>query len=361
MGEIESCLENVPTIGLIESNRQMVDASCGGAFMTKSEDEAYNLFETLSENSTNHASLHSYERALGPVKKAELYELRGRGESDSRVEDLLERLDQRLEQKLEQKFDQLMRESGQLPSQAVANPRNNPPGFYQNQQYHQTQGYRPPPARQNAPPPSNTQQTFVQNIPAPQSQNQPIQQDHPPAQARGSQVENVKTVSTLRSGKIRINPHPYMSTLHEDKENEIKSGIEEESEENVEKEKSKGKAKMIEEPLNKTKMNEDPSCYIPRVPFPEALKPKSKNKPTGNEELLELFKQVHINILLLDAIKHGNVEKVPDHCPMPQDAAVTGKLLSSSPASGKEPRASSEKPSSPPGTTPSLPPVDTPR
>ena len=28
--------------------RQMVDASCGGAFMSKSEDEAYTLFETLS-------------------------------------------------------------------------------------------------------------------------------------------------------------------------------------------------------------------------------------------------------------------------------------------------------------------------
>ncbi|MQL89641.1 hypothetical protein Taro_022223 [Colocasia esculenta] len=79
--------------GLTESNRQMVDALCGGAFMTKSEDETYNLFDTLSENSINHASLHSYDRALGPVKKAGLYELRERGESDFRVEDLLARLD----------------------------------------------------------------------------------------------------------------------------------------------------------------------------------------------------------------------------------------------------------------------------
>ncbi|MQL97175.1 hypothetical protein Taro_029862 [Colocasia esculenta] len=102
--------------GLIESNRKMVDASCGGAFMTKSEDEAYNMFDTLSENSINHASLHSYERALGPVRKAGLYELRERGESDSRVEDLLARLDQRLEQKLEQKFDQLLSLTGQATS-----------------------------------------------------------------------------------------------------------------------------------------------------------------------------------------------------------------------------------------------------
>ncbi|MQL74506.1 hypothetical protein Taro_006868 [Colocasia esculenta] len=91
----------------------MVDASCGGAFMTKSEDETYNLFETLSENSINHASLYSYERSLRPVKKAGMYEVRGRGESDSRVEDLIARLNQRLEQKLEQKFDQLLSFTGQ--------------------------------------------------------------------------------------------------------------------------------------------------------------------------------------------------------------------------------------------------------
>jgi hypothetical protein len=32
--------------GLTEPNRQMVDASCGGTFMMKSEDEAWTLFET---------------------------------------------------------------------------------------------------------------------------------------------------------------------------------------------------------------------------------------------------------------------------------------------------------------------------
>ncbi|MQM10882.1 hypothetical protein Taro_043781 [Colocasia esculenta] len=78
---LKELLRKCPHHGQIESNRQMVDASCGGAFMTKSEDEAYNLFDTLSENSINHASLHSYERALGPVRKAGLYELREREEN----------------------------------------------------------------------------------------------------------------------------------------------------------------------------------------------------------------------------------------------------------------------------------------
>ena len=53
----------------------MVDASYGGAFMIKSEDEAYDLFKMLSENSINHASLSSYERTMGPFKRARLYEV----------------------------------------------------------------------------------------------------------------------------------------------------------------------------------------------------------------------------------------------------------------------------------------------
>jgi hypothetical protein len=34
----------------------MVDASCGGTFMLKSEDDAWTLFENLSENSLHHSS-----------------------------------------------------------------------------------------------------------------------------------------------------------------------------------------------------------------------------------------------------------------------------------------------------------------
>ena len=46
--------------------------------------------------------------------------------------------------------------------------------------------------------------------------------------------------------------------------------------------------------------------YQPRVRFPSALKVKTSNKKTlaQNVELMKLFKQVHINIPLLDAIKH---------------------------------------------------------
>ena len=41
--------------GLTEDQRNMVDASCGGAFLQKSAEEGWALFETLNENSIQQA------------------------------------------------------------------------------------------------------------------------------------------------------------------------------------------------------------------------------------------------------------------------------------------------------------------
>ena len=54
----------------------MVNASCGGVFMSKSEDEAYTLFKILNENSINHASLSSYERSISHKKWTEIFEIK---------------------------------------------------------------------------------------------------------------------------------------------------------------------------------------------------------------------------------------------------------------------------------------------
>ena len=94
--------------GLSDQYMHMVDASCGGAFMSKSEDEAYDLFEMLSENSINHASLSSYERTVGPSKRVGLYEVKNRGDVDHKMDtneitqkwDMVENLAQKLDQLL---------------------------------------------------------------------------------------------------------------------------------------------------------------------------------------------------------------------------------------------------------------------
>ena len=54
--------------------------------MSKSEDEAYDLFEMLSENSINHASLSTYERSIEISKRARVYEVRNRAESELRMD-----------------------------------------------------------------------------------------------------------------------------------------------------------------------------------------------------------------------------------------------------------------------------------
>ena len=46
----------------------MIDAACGGTFFNKNEDEAWALFETLSENSQHHAS--SSRRSLATSSSA---------------------------------------------------------------------------------------------------------------------------------------------------------------------------------------------------------------------------------------------------------------------------------------------------
>jgi hypothetical protein len=52
--------------GLIESSRSTVDASCGGIFMLKSKDEAWAMFENLSNNSCQQA----YNKRKEPAPKA---------------------------------------------------------------------------------------------------------------------------------------------------------------------------------------------------------------------------------------------------------------------------------------------------
>ena len=109
--------------GLTEQYRHMVDAPCGGNFMSKSEDEAYDLFETLSENLINHASLSSYERSVGPSRKARLYEIKNHGNNDSRMDMTL--IAQKLDKVdlLAQKMDQVLasKQSNQLVPPSYSN------------------------------------------------------------------------------------------------------------------------------------------------------------------------------------------------------------------------------------------------
>ena len=132
---------------------------------------------------------------------------------------------------------------GQLPSQTIPNPRHAPPGF------------------------STTQ-------------NSSMVLSLDPSSSQTSQVEEMKGVMKLRSGK----------TLPEVGEQPLREAMEEEE------------LEESQEPLD----TPNPNSYTPPIPFPSALLPKNKekNKNLDEQELKELFSQVHINIPLVDAIRH---------------------------------------------------------
>jgi hypothetical protein len=52
--------------GLEDQIRQFVDASCGGNFLNKDAESAYDLFEEMSENSFNQASMNTFCRTQNP-------------------------------------------------------------------------------------------------------------------------------------------------------------------------------------------------------------------------------------------------------------------------------------------------------
>ncbi|KAL5543363.1 hypothetical protein UlMin_007147 [Ulmus minor] len=91
--------------------------------------------------------------------------------------------------------------------------------------------------------------------------------------------EEVKSITTLRSGKIIVKPDhlpEFEKESHKSQPENSKSN-------------------------DSTKNDNQPLPYVPIAPFPQRLVPKEKG--TKYSDILEVFKQVRINIPFLDAIK----------------------------------------------------------
>jgi hypothetical protein len=110
-----------------------------------------------------------------------------------------------------------------------------------------------------------------------QPQQNPKGQYNANASSSGSQhMDQVKSVITLRSGKVIEKP----TLEHCEKDDELIS----EGKEGVESEHFKEKTN-----------------FPPALPFPHAM--TKQRKVNHNSEIFEIFKQVRINIPLLDVIK----------------------------------------------------------
>jgi hypothetical protein len=104
-----------------------------------------------------------------------------------------------------------------------------------------------------------------------------------------SHLEQDQAITTLRSGKLV--------------DNQVEDKRDEHTEVSETQQRDKGK-----QVIKDTSSSADPSSetpYVPRAPFPEHLKAPSHFGKQGEkiQDMMETFKQVKVNILLLDAIK----------------------------------------------------------
>ena len=120
-------------------------------------------------------------------------------------------------------------------------------------------------------------------------------------------MRDVKALITLRSGKKIEQPTPKP---HVEKEEEIKRGKEMEDKDSEISEEKKDSDSTMNAIPNKELMKEEMLKKSTSPPFPQAL--HGKKGVRNATEILEVLRQVKVNIPLLDMIKQGsNVCKIP--------------------------------------------------
>ncbi|XP_058217050.1 uncharacterized protein LOC131327950 [Rhododendron vialii] len=83
-------------------HRVMVDASCGGSVMVKNEEDAWQLFETMSEGSLQNVSFERRTKSVitGSDKPRGMYEIKPSHDLQSKVDALTEKVEQLLTKEL---------------------------------------------------------------------------------------------------------------------------------------------------------------------------------------------------------------------------------------------------------------------
>ncbi|KAF7844320.1 uncharacterized protein G2W53_001225 [Senna tora] len=80
--------------GLSERNQQMIDSSCGGIFLDKNPDEAWDLFEHLSENSQQRVTSSRIGTSRQVGSKGGIYEVSNTHDLSNQVASLSKKFDQ---------------------------------------------------------------------------------------------------------------------------------------------------------------------------------------------------------------------------------------------------------------------------
>ncbi|XP_058211553.1 uncharacterized protein LOC131323727 [Rhododendron vialii] len=269
--------------GLLLPHRVMVDASCGGSVMVKSEEEAWQLFETMSEGSLQNVSFERRGESVttGSDKPQGMYEIKPSHDLNSKVEILTEKVN---------------------AAQGYANAR----GFSQlgNDPYSSTYNaaaYRS--QNRQAPTQSSRDPSFEDKVLQALNRFNDTQQ-----QVRSNtwsilrletQVGQIANALNRREeGRLPsqpIQPPGGQFVVHDPPLADAKESSQ-----------SKEGTPPVT-PTSPTSVSADSKVppYVPKAPFPSCLNAPSPfpKREVSMEDTLEVFKQVIINIPLLDAIK----------------------------------------------------------
>ncbi|KAI5650026.1 hypothetical protein M9H77_36031 [Catharanthus roseus] len=239
----------------------MVDSSCGGTFLHKTADEAWDLFENLSDNSQQHAT-SSRVGAPRQIGNRGMFEV-------SQNVDLSVKVDA-----LSKKFDQLLA-LNILPTNST------------NVQSVCVICSSPSHVIYDCPSASLFPEFVQKQVNAAQGfhrQNDPYSNTHPIENPRANYHEQAKALITIRNGKLADNKVGEPIKDSESNNNETKGISMTKIERKIEKE-------LASSSNFKTLESSPTTSYKPKVPYPEALlSPPHLRKDNKREDILETLK-----------------------------------------------------------------------
>ncbi|KAL6579505.1 hypothetical protein OROMI_009721 [Orobanche minor] len=350
--------------GLTPNNRQLVQSMHGGRFLHLIGDEAWNALENLSNNSQQWNSLDSRAKSIHTTpKKGGIYEVRQDVEIKSTIDDLVRKVDALVSMQSssnsknesciscaesfhssqscppgpqnQEIFNEevnalhLYGKSSDSPFAPTYNPnwRNHPNFSWKqnmppmNQGGHQMNISNKQNVRPNQYPPNNYQypttvpkkpsledtlQQFMQSTQQIfQSTQQAVQSNSQAISKLETQIGQLATTLAEREkGKFPSQSFPNPKGQYEVNSSnaEVQSITTLRSGKEIQKPDFDPEEKSNKPQVSKSEdSKEKEKPYVPKAPFPERL--ISKDKSSQYKDILEIFKQVRINIPFLDAIK----------------------------------------------------------
>uniref|UniRef100_A0A2N9G8I7 Retrotransposon gag domain-containing protein n=1 Tax=Fagus sylvatica TaxID=28930 RepID=A0A2N9G8I7_FAGSY len=303
--------------GIFSNTRQFVEMMCNNEFISKSPDDAWDYFDLLVENAQVWETSNTVEKAkLGPSSKGGLYHLKEEDDVNSRIAKLTRKVEA-IEKCYMSKANvaNAYRRPFSSPYSETYNSnwQNHPNFSWRNgpsiDESHGSSSHAPyvPPHKKSL---EDTLQVFIQG----QTQiNQVVMQDIQELKNLVGQIESKLSVREKGTFPAQPQPNPKTQFVVNEVQNPhiehvkaittLRNGkvIEKDIPKKVLPSKENQETKDDDGPNDKENKEDEERVYKPVAPFPQAL--LAHKKKETNQDILNVFRQVKVNIPLLDAIQ----------------------------------------------------------